>query len=122
MSQWAVASGLVEQNPIPQRDTHRTRGHRRTEPGVDSSGSAERRPPGGSGVVTPSSVSPLGGASSPPLVDRGLRRGLGRETQLREPVLHVEVEPVARDNPVLDRHDVALAEPHTPARRGKSRR
>ena len=48
----------------------------------------------------------------------GLRRGLGRETELREPVLHVEVEPVARDNPVLDRHDVALAEPHTPARRG----
>ena len=63
-----------------------------------------------------------GGASAPPLVDRGLRRGLGRETELREPVLHVEVEPVARDNPVLDRHDVALAEPHTPARRGKSRR
>ena len=44
-------------------------------------------------MVTPSSLSPLGGASSPPLVDRGLRRGLGRETELREPVLHVEVEP-----------------------------
>jgi hypothetical protein len=54
----------------------------------------------------------------PPLVDRGLRRGLGRETELREPVLHVEVEPVARDNPVLDRRGVALAKAHTPARRG----
>jgi hypothetical protein len=31
--QWAVASGLVEQNPIPQRDTHRRREHRRTDPG-----------------------------------------------------------------------------------------
>ena len=55
---------------------------------------------------------------APPLVDRGLRRGLGRETELREPVLHVEVDPVARDNPVLDRRDVALAKAHTPARRG----
>src|SRR6478735_5397299 len=54
----------------------------------------------------------------PPLVDRRLRRGLGRETELREPVLHVEVDPVARDNPVLDRRDVALAKAHTPARRG----
>ena len=60
-----------------------------------------------------------GGASAPPLVDRGgLRRGLGRETELREPVLHVEVDPVARDNPVLDRRDVALAKAHTPACRG----
>jgi hypothetical protein len=49
-------------------------------------------------------------------VDRGLRRG--RETELREPVLHVEVEPVVRDNPVLHRRDVALVAPHTPARRG----
>ena len=48
----------------------------------------------------------------------GLRRGLGRDTELREPVLHVEVEPVARDNPILDRRDVALVAPHTPARRG----
>ena len=105
--QWAVASGLGEQNPIPQRDTHRTRGHRRTKPGVDSSGSAEGRPPGASGVVTPSSVSPLGGASAPPLGDRGLRRELLCETEPCEPVLHVEVEPVARDNPVLDRHGVS---------------
>ena len=118
----AVASGLVSR--IRFRNATPTELEDTAAPnwGIDSSGSAERRPPGGSGVVTPSSVSPLGGVSSPPLVDRGLRRGLGRETQLREPVLHVEVEPVARDNPVLDRHDVALAEPHTPARRGKSRR
>ena len=40
----------------------------------------------------------------------GYAWGLGRETELREPVLQVEVEPVARDNPVLDRHDAALAD------------
>src|SRR6185436_17187297 len=59
----------------------------------------------------------FGTKAAPPLVDPGLRRGLGRETELREPVLHVEVDPVVRDNLVLDRRDVALAKAHTPARR-----
>ena len=42
------------------------------------------------------------------------------KSKLCEPILHVEVEPVARDHPVLNRRDVALACTHALAGRRNS--